>query len=96
MSWSFAATGTPEKIIAEIKRVCDKEYTAGTQSRLEFERALPHLVGLLELNYANPGSGYDEPIVRIEASGSGTTKNGEQVAEQVTAKIERVWGKLLV
>ena len=64
MSWSVSFIGTPEKVIEAL----EKESTRLTdQSKKEFDFALPHLIGLIALNY---GPGYFN-AVKLEANGHG-------------------------
>ena len=61
MSWSFNVAGTPEGII---KAMDGESLRLTGESRIEFDAAKPHLIGLLRLNVAAP-----TPAIRLTASG---------------------------
>ncbi len=89
MSWSFSAIGTADKIVDALAKESARQTG---QCKVEFDAALPSLIGLVRENFDK-----DKPrLVRIEASGSGSTRNGEQHERGCTVKIERIWGELLV
>lgn len=52
MSWSTSTTGTPEQCKAYLQ-----EYgsTLTDQSKQEYDAALPHILGIVEQNFGNPG-----------------------------------------
>lgn len=101
MSWSFSAIGKPANVAAALKK--HGEALTG-QCKLEFDAALPHLVGLVEQNFSADGSGYGEPIIDIEASGSGistgskpggTGEPNRQLQRDCTVKIGRSYRQLV-
>jgi hypothetical protein len=92
MSWSFSAIGTPDKIAEAIE--AESEKLAG-QSKLEFDEAKPHLVGLVKQNFAKD-PGYSPPVMNFSASGSGSARGDEQIHRSCSVKIESMYTKLLV
>lgn len=84
MSWSVSMIGKPSNIAAALESVGDK---LEGQSKVEFQEALPALVVLVQQNFAK-GEGYVEPVLRLEASGSGYAKGSEQVQRSLTVKLE--------
>jgi hypothetical protein len=65
MSWTISFSGTPEEVVTKLE---EHASTYGGQSKEEYERALPHMVGLVKLNL----SAHPTPI-RIVGVGSSTT-----------------------
>lgn len=105
MSWSFNAIGKPALIAQALE---EESKRLSGQSKVEFDAAKPHLVELLNNNFATSGSGYNEPLVQFEASGSGMAKtevstadNGnvetvKQVQRNCSVSIKPLYGKLLI
>lgn len=74
MSWSIALVGSP----ANVARALQENSAKLTDySKVEFDAALPHLVGLVGQNfYADASQQYDGGLIRLIASGSGSaTRN---------------------
>lgn len=88
MSWSFSAIGKPENVAKALDEQASK--LAG-QSRLEFVEALPALKTLLAQNFAAPGSGYQEPLIDFDASGSGAATGEKQLQRSCTVSIKPVY-----
>lgn len=65
MSWSTNITGNPDKITEALDKQ-SQELTG--QSKAEFDAALPHLKGLLALNYHENGA---SPVIEFSANGHG-------------------------
>jgi len=59
MSWSVSMSGKPAEVVRKLR---ETSYTG--DSKVEFDAALPHLVGLVEQNHA-------ERTVSLTASGHG-------------------------
>ena len=73
MSWSVNYVGKPEKVAAALQEQSSK---LTGQSKIEFDDALPHLVGLVNqtfLTEKGAARGYQSNLVQIEANGSGTS-----------------------
>lgn len=66
MSWSVSFIGKPEPLCKELE---SEQAKLTGDSRAEFDCALPLLQGLLRQNYAREG--FVEPVLHLEASGSG-------------------------
>jgi hypothetical protein len=64
MSWSLTLIGKTDNIVKALKEQSDK-LSGG--SKVEFDAALPHLVGLVEQNF----NATDNPVMQIQASGHG-------------------------
>jgi len=84
MSWSIQLIGKPENITkalqAESERLKD-------ESKLEFDAALPHLLGLLGQNFSGDGSApYDGGLIKLVASGHGSFKKN---ADGTSTPIDR-------
>jgi hypothetical protein len=98
MSWSFSCIGKPAAVAAALDEF---SATQNGQSKLEFDAAAPHLKALVSENFlsAQAGSGYVEPIIRFEASGSGSARgegeNAIQITRQCKVSIEPIWTKLV-
>jgi len=93
MSWSISLIGRPDKIAAALQEQSGK---LTGQSKLEFDDALPHLTALVGQNFAVDGNGYLLPLVKLEASGSGTAKGEQQVVRSCTVKVEPIYANYLV
>jgi hypothetical protein len=88
MSWSKTLIGNPQNIVDALK--AESEKLEG-QSKVEFDAALPHMVGLLEQNF----SVTQIPVVKLTASGHGYTENGEHKQRQCLVQIENLYGTLV-
>jgi hypothetical protein len=84
MSWSIQFIGKPEKVIEALQKQSE---TMNGESKVEYDSALPHLVGLVKENF-----GYDY-LVNLTASGHG--QSGEKPNRQLTAKVELIYGVLV-
>jgi hypothetical protein len=87
MSWSITLIGKPENIATALTAQSEK---FDGQTKIEFDAALPHLVGLVSQNFANI-----TPVLKLEASGHGYATNGEQVQRTCLVKIESLYGQLV-
>jgi hypothetical protein len=72
MSWSFYGQGTSKAIGQEFRRI--KETFRGQSGHEEMEKAEPHILGLLALNFAE-----EQKIMRLEASGHSYGNNSSVV-----------------
>lgn len=92
MSWSISLIGTPPKLKEALQARSAKETG---QCKVEYDAALPHLVGL-EQNFDQEGS--PQPLVAIEAQGSGYCQSGgggmpeKQLRRNCTVKITPFYG----
>lgn len=89
MSWSIALIGKPDNIVERLTRT-SMEMTEG-QSKTEYDEALPHLIGIVKQNFALSSSGYTEPMVKLEANGSGFMKDGLQQQRSLKVTIESMY-----
>ena len=85
MSWSISFIGKPEKVVEALQKQSE---TLTGESKIEYDSALPHLVGLVNENFGTPYS------VKIAASGHGTVYT-DRSDRQLSASIELVYGLLV-
>lgn len=96
MSWSVSATGKPENVAKYLEEQSAKQ---SGQSKIEYDDALPNLVGLVLQNFRNDAT--PQGMIRIEASGSGSartdpeTKADIQVSRGCRVKIESFYINLV-
>lgn len=90
MSWSVRLIGKPENVAQAVESYGDK---LDGQSKLEFEDSAPHLAALVRENFVADGlgPGYVLPTILLEASGTGSSRNGSQVSRNCTVKIEPIY-----
>lgn len=93
MSWSVSLIGKPALVAQALD---EHSGQLSGQSKIEFEAALPHLKALVLDNFAAPDSGCVEPLVKLDANGSGTTRGAEQVSRSCTVRLEALYNRLLV
>lgn len=98
MSWSVIFAGNPSRIMQALK---DESGKLSGQSKVEFDAALPSLIELLGNNFAREDSGYNSPLVRLRASGSGVAKTGadgepQQMQRTCSVSIEPFYESLLL
>jgi len=93
MSWSIAFIGKPQKVAEALEAESAK---MSDQSKIEYDTALPHLVGLVKNNFVDEAKyGSKEPMLKINASGHGNVQNGEQIQRQVSVSIENIYNVLV-
>lgn len=85
MSWSITYVGKAENIV---KALNDYSGKVAGQTKLEFDDALPHLVGILNQNFSEGGA----ELLSLTASGSGWAADGKQVSRNLQVKLERLYG----
>ena len=81
MSWTAQYVGKPEKVVEALEAQSAK---MSGESKVEFDDALPHLIGLVNQNF-NYGF-----LVKLVASGHGQT--GEKPVRQLTVSLELIYG----
>lgn len=87
MSWSVRVIGSPAACAAELRT--DAQRLRGS-ARRQYEDALPHLVGLVEQNFAEAEfAGHASAELIVEAEGSGVEVNGRQILRECTVSIRR-------
>lgn len=84
MSWSIVFTGTPEEIVKSLDEHSGK---ISGQSLVEYDAAKPHMTALVAENFAKEGSGYNPPTLILEASGHGSSRDGEQLSRFVSVRL---------
>ena len=85
MSWSISFMGAPRNVAIALKNESEK---LSGESKVEYDAALPHMVGLVEQNFENV------PMVKINASGHGYV-NGENEERQCSVAIDPVYTQLV-
>jgi len=94
MSWSICIIGTPEKVAVEI---FNQGHKFEGQSKIEYNDAAPHVAALVQQNFASiMEPGYVVPIVKIQASGSGYARDGDQINRSISVSIDNYYGTLAV
>lgn len=93
MSWSVNLVGKPEAVAAALEEESAK---FEGQSKVEFDDAKSHLAALVKENFAKDGSGYNEPVISLEASGHGTSRGGDQLQRTLTVKIQPSYSRIVV
>ncbi len=93
MSWSISVIGKPSAVCEEVDR---QGASMSGQSKLEFDEAAPHLKALVKENFSKR-PGYLEPLVHLEASGSGVSEGsaGEQIQRNCTVTLKPMYTKLV-
>jgi hypothetical protein len=89
MSWSVCLVGKPDAVVRALE--AHSEQQSG-QSRVEYDDAKPHLIGLVKQNFRKEASGYQEPLIKLNASGSGYAAGDQQLQRSLTVTIEPVYG----
>lgn len=92
MSWSVSLIGKPANVVKALEAESAK-FT--DQSKVEYDAALPHLVGLVQQNFVADESGYVEPTIKLDAAGSGYSRDGKQLQRSCRVKIEPLYTKLV-
>ena len=90
MSWSISVIGKPENVVKALHEESAKQTG---QCKIEFDDALPHLVGLVTQNFW-PAEG-EARVIELVANGSGYSKDGQQISRDCTASIKRFYTKLV-
>jgi len=83
MSWSINLIGKPENVVKALEEQSEK---LSGQSKVEFDDALVHFVGLVKQNFAQT-----PPMINFQASGHGM-ENGEQSYRQCKVNIDILYG----
>lgn len=87
MSWSVSCLGKPAKVIEYLE---SEETKSRCGTRDEYEAALPHIVGIVALNQFPEQNDYVEPVLKVEASGSAYTVNGERKTSSCRVSVDQV------
>lgn len=91
MSWSIGLIGTAPKVVQALKEQSEK---FDGQTKIEYDDALPHLIGIVEQNFES--SGNSEVLVKVTANGHGYAVGGEQKQRYLAVNIERFYGQIIV
>jgi hypothetical protein len=85
MSWSFSSKGTPDVVA---KAAEDYGATLSGQSKLEFDEALPHMVGLIRQTFESRPD-RKAPTIQVNAFGSGSAQGDQQLERSCSFTIAR-------
>jgi hypothetical protein len=88
MSWSIQFIGKPENVSKALE---DYSTKLDGMSKEEYDKALPHLKGLVEQN-SNKSTGI---LVRVEANGHAFSQDGELQYSNCKAVVEPVYGTVV-
>lgn len=77
--------GKPENVVAALELESNK---MDGQSKVEYDAALPHLIGLVKENFGNASQ-----LIKISANGHGF--NGEPSYRQCGVQIESLYGGIV-
>jgi hypothetical protein len=87
MSWSIGLIGKPENLVKALKAESER---LKDQSKEEFDAALPHMIGLIELNVS------ENPVpMKLEASGHGYIEDGKKKYQTCSCAVNPL-GSVLV
>lgn len=86
MSWNIAFIGKPENVATALQQHSEK---LDGQSKVEFDNALPHIIGLVNQNY-----GQNVHNIKVLANGHGV-KNGEHSYGSCQVNIEFIAGTIV-
>jgi hypothetical protein len=92
MSWSVSFIGKPENVVVALEQ---ERHRMDGQSKVEYEAAWQSLATLVRENFGSQEEGYPEPVVKLEASGHGYSRDGEQLQRGLTVKLEPCYTKLV-
>lgn len=84
MSWSAHFMGTPDKIVEALTK---QSQNLTSNSKIEFDAALPHMIGLIQQN-----KGKDKPPL-LEFSGNGSAWDGQS---SCTISIKNLGSNVLI
>lgn len=85
MSWSICFIGSPESIVGAMQKESENKNITG-QSKIEYNAALPYLVGLVRENFnTNPDV---KVALKITASGYGYAQDGKDIYRTCSVTIE--------
>jgi hypothetical protein len=92
MSWSIALIGKPDNVAKALDAASDQ---LSGQSKIEYDAAKPHLIALVNQNFAKVDTNSAIPTVKFSASGSGYAKDGEQIARNLSVSIDPLYFDLV-
>lgn len=92
MSWSIQLIGSPENIITALDEESAK---LDGESKAEFDEVLPAFKTLVQANTTVEGEGFVQPLLRLEASGHGYSRNGKRVSCTAVVKLEQLYGRIV-
>jgi hypothetical protein len=87
MSWSVQYFGEAAKVATALGRA--NEGLTGA-SKDEWEAAKPHLIALVAANFMTE-TGRPVPVVKLSASGNGSTVGDQPVSGSCLVSLETVW-----
>lgn len=87
MSWSISFIGKPEKVVEALEAHSSK---LDGYSKVEYDKALPHMVGIVKENFGNEGE-----LVKCTASGHGYIVNNVPQQGHLNCEITSIYGILV-
>ena len=87
MSWSISFIGTSEKVAEALTAYSEK---IDGYSKVEYDKALPHMVALVKENFGNAGE-----LVKCSASGHGYIVNDVPQQGHLNCEITSIYGVLV-
>lgn len=83
MSWSITFIGKSENVVKALE---EQSTFLDGQTKVEYDSALPHMVGLVKENFGN-----GDQVMKITASGHGYAIDGEQRQRYCAVNVEPVY-----
>lgn len=87
MSWSIKFFGHPDKVIEALEAESNK---LSGESKVEYDAALPHIVGLVKQNYNDQS----KPLIQVDASGHGYSHDGKSMQRNCKVVVDYLYGTL--
>jgi hypothetical protein len=99
MSWSVSLFGIPDKVVAALENHSNDKMTG--QSKVEWDEAKPHIIALVRQNfvteeYMKQFSYTTSPLIKLDASGSGSSSGDRQLQRSCSIKIETIYTNLVL
>ncbi len=87
MSWSISFIGKPEKVAEALEAYSTK---IDGYSKVEYDKALPHMVTLVKENFGNEGE-----LIKLSASGHGYIVNDVPQQGHLNCEITSIYAVLV-
>ena len=93
MSWNISIIGAPENVVKALEEESGK---LSGQCKVEFDGALPHLVGLVKQNFNDfARTGSRDQIIKLDAAGFGHAQGDQQIQRSCLATLESFCTKIV-
>ena len=96
MSWSLCGIGSPEAVARKVEQDAkgyqppEGSTNPPSQSAIEIGEAAPHVAALVRQAFENRED-EPQPIVKLNAYGSGLSEGGNQTQRSITVTLETLW-----